>query len=270
MDNKESDASFITSRARMRRWPGRLIRGFAIVYIALIGILAIEELQRRDKVLALLTARENELAAALAPNTNADDPRRLELEKERREIQGLRARTTTLIVGGSIQPKTRPLKDILCELTKVRASSVTCDVDDAHRDRFRDFLAEVALKRTAEQRSSGDVFAFLIVIAAIGGALIRLYLPGEDEHDRKDDAFRRVLRATGGGVVCYLAITGGSIPLSGTSMTAYTSPATGALLGLLAGMFSTKVFQLLSSVVDTWVGKLMPADKRTDPAAKVD
>ncbi|WP_437573790.1 hypothetical protein [Sorangium sp. So ce887] len=244
------------------RWTWRVLRGLAIIYIAFIGILAIEELQRREKVLAVLTARDNEIAAALAvmgdDRGEASNPQKEVLDRERTKLQGLKARMTTLILGGSMRPNTRPLKEILCELAATRSVEVTCDGQE--QDRLRDLAAALFLKRTAEQRSSGDVFAVLIVVAAVGGALVRLYLPGEYEHDEHDDAFRTVFRAIGGGIVCYLALSGGSIPFSGTNLTAYTSPATGSLLGFLSGMFSTKVFLLLSSVVDSWVGKLMPHD----------
>ncbi|WP_437477106.1 hypothetical protein WME75_27610 [Sorangium sp. So ce1014] len=249
------------------RWTGRVLRGLAIIYIAIIGILAIEELQRREKVLAVLTARDKELAAALAvmgdDRGEASNTQKEVLDRERTKLQGLKARITTLILGGSIRPNTRPLKEILCELAATRSVEVTCDGQE--QDGLRDLAAALFLKRTAEQRSSGDVFAVLIVVAAIGGAavsgaLVRLYLPGEYEHDEHDDAFRTLFRAVGGGIVCYLALSGGCIPFSGTNLTAYTTPATGSLLGFLSGMFSTKVFLLLSSMVDSWVGKLMPHD----------
>jgi hypothetical protein len=179
-------------------------------------------------------------------------------------------RLVSLILGGTIQRADGPpgtLKEILCEFTVIRNGEIRCG-EIMEGWSVRNVAATLALKRAFEQRASGDVFALLIIISSVGGALIRLYLPGEDERD----AFRTIFRAIGGGIVCYLAIRGENLPFGepnmttftnpfgGSSMTALTNPATASLLGLLAGMFSTKVFKLLSDVIDSWFDKLTPSE----------
>jgi hypothetical protein len=271
-----------TGTRGLRYYLARLARGFAVAYIALIGILAIEELQRRDKVLALISARQNEVAAGLALLGSSQEARvaeqRATLEQQRSKLHALRTRVTSLILVGPLRPEKKApvdLKLISCQLAELDDPTLSCrEADDAVtladmplREALRQGAALLFLKRTAERTASGDVFAILVVVAAIGGALIRLYLPGRE----KTDEMRAMFRAIGGGTVCYLVLSGGSIPFAGTNMTMYTSPAMGSLLGLLAGMFSTRVFKLLSDGVDAWSRKLTPRAElpaTTAPAAK--
>ncbi|MFO0570967.1 MAG: hypothetical protein U0263_35360 [Polyangiaceae bacterium] len=248
---------------------GRFLRAFGIIYIALIGVFAIEELQRREKVLATINARERELGADLATLGSAQGDqaigKRASLESEARILRALRVRTTALILGGAVHtangiPGT--VKAILCEYSATASAEIRCGGSDAKWWSARELAATAVLKRAAEQRSSGDVFAVLIIVAAVGGALIRFYLPGEEE----SDWFRKVFRAIGGGTVCYLALAGGSVPFEGTDMHTFTSPPTAALLGLLSGMFSTKVFKLLSDLVDSWMDRVTPARSKPSGA----
>ena len=63
----------------------------------------------------------------------------------------------------------------------------------------------------------------------------------------------------GGGIVWYLAVDGGSIPLNVGDVSKIANPATASLYGLLAGMFSERVFRLLSDLVDTFLSRLTPS-----------
>src|SRR5262245_17609470 len=110
----------------------RILRGLGIVYIALVGIFAIEELQRRERLLGVIANREGEVAALLAgpigaqaplatPERRGADPaaallanpvdsqapqvpsHRRALADERVRLQGLRVRLVSLILGGTIQ-----------------------------------------------------------------------------------------------------------------------------------------------------------------------
>jgi len=250
----------------MKRVAWRIFFGCGIVYIALIGIFAIEELQRRQKFHSIVTEREGEVTAALAALGSASDStsvaKRTELEGTRKKLAAIHARLVALIVVGPAQRgPSGILKGISCDLAALGDSSIRCPTESPGAfSSPREIAATIALKRMAEQRSSGDVFAVLIIVAAVGGAPIRLYLPGRNEAD----AFRTVFRAIGGGIVCFLVISGGSFQLPGISTTALTNPATGSLRGLLAGMFSTKVFAFLSTLVDSWFEKL--ASKKTNGA----
>jgi hypothetical protein len=237
----------------------RMFRAAVVVYIAMIGVFAIEELQRREKLVAMMTARETEVTSAIAAITSsqADDAAALRaaLEGERHQLHALRVRLTALIIGGTSGPK-GAVKAILCGLAQTKNADMTCDEVHPEGWSARELSATLVLKRVSEQRSSGDIFAVLVIVAAIGGALIKLYL---DDSKTEPPAFRPVLRAIGGGIVCYLVISGGTIPFNGTSVTSATTPATGALYGLLAGMFATKVFELVTALVENWVEKLKPA-----------
>jgi hypothetical protein len=99
------------------------------------------------------------------------------------------------------------------------------------------------------------LLAILIVTASIGGALITLSL----KKTRTESPLRTVLRAIGGGIVCYLAVDGGSIPLNVGDVSNIASPATASLYGLLAGMFSERGFGLLSDIVDAFLSRLTPS-----------
>lgn len=82
---------------------------------------------------------------------------------------------------------------------------------------------------------------------------------------RTESPLRTVLRAMGGGIVCYLAVDGGSIPLNVGDVSKIANPATASLYGLLAGMFSERVFRLLSDLVDAFLSRLTPS---REPAAE--
>lgn len=255
-------------------WLKNKVAPFGVIYIALIGIFAVAELQRREKLLAVVVERETAVSAALAALNTTNDPsaesKRASLDKERATLAGLHARLVTLIIVGPPQQATGPsgtLKGIACDLTAMDDPTIVCAASStARKSSLREIAATLALKRAAEERSSGDVFAVLVIVAAVGGALIRLYLPN---HEAKAP-FRSVLRGIGGGIVCYLCISGGGLPLARVDSAVVSSPASGALLGLLAGMFSTKVFELLSDQVESWFEKLSPALKRGGDDAPTD
>jgi hypothetical protein len=243
----------------------RLLWGAGIVYIAAIGIFAIEELQRREDTRALLRARVNDVAAAVVAvghGTGAQtEAKRTALERELAKLHELERRLTALIVTGSVRTVDKPdgsLRQITCEFTAIDGAAGQCDVE---RGGIRDIFCYLVLKRPAERTASGDVLAVLVVVAALGGALVRLYLPGAE----RDDSFRMVMRAIGGGVVCYLAISGGTLVPSDVGLTTVKSPATASLLGFLSGMFATRVFELISDLVDSWILKLSPAKPGQTP-----
>ncbi|HEX6271820.1 MAG TPA: hypothetical protein VFZ53_02215 [Polyangiaceae bacterium] len=233
----------------------RVLWGTGIVYIAAIGVFAIEELKRRDDALALFRAAIHETASAAVASGAADGAKAAKSRRELEKLRELESRLTALIVTGSVRPMNKgdgTLRVLMCEFSALADEKARCDVA---RGGVRDVFGYVVLKRPAERTASGDIFAVLVVVAAIGGALIRLYLPGTEQ----TDAFRTIMRAIGGGVVCYLAISGGALTATDMGLTTIESPATASLLGLLAGMFATRVFKLISDVVDNWIKKLAPA-----------
>jgi hypothetical protein len=246
------------------RW-WRLLWGAGIVYIAAIGIFAIEELQRREETRALLRARVSDIAAAVVAVGNGPDSqtaaKRAELERELARTHDLERRLTALIVSGSVRTaamREGSLRQIICEFTTIDRPTGQCDLG---RGTVRDVFGYLVLKRPAESTASGDILAILVVVAALGGALVRLYLPGAE----REDSFRMVMRAIGGGVVCYLAISGGTLVPTDVGLTTVKSPATASLLGFLSGMFATRVFELISDLVDSWIVKLSPAKPGSTP-----
>jgi hypothetical protein len=247
-----------TKQPSSRWW--RVLWCAGIVYIAAIGIFAIEELKRRESTLELLKEREKDVAAALATLGGAAGPnaekRRDELERQQATLRDLRTRLTALMLGGSVKSEgvaQSTVRQILCELTFVEKEHANCP--EGTRGLDRDIAATIVLKRPAEKTASGDVFAVLMIVASIGGALVRLYLPGGSE----ENAFRTIMQAIGGGIVCYLAVAGGALSLAELGVKSLSSPGTASLLGLLSGMFATKVFQLLSDIVDSGIAKLGPS-----------
>lgn len=238
---------------------GRVLRALLVVYIALIGAMAIEELERREQALKLIEERVETAAMALAAldPAGADDVRRKLLVREAASLRRLEVQTRALILGGPVTFVGRDratVKQILCELAALEEPDATCVEPRVASWWLREAITTAVLKRPAESTASGNIFAILVLVAAAGGALVRLYLPDHDE----SDAYRTVLRALGGGMVCYLAVSGGSLPLTDAGVTAHTSAATASLLGFLSGMFATRVFQLLSDVVDRWMDRLTP------------
>jgi hypothetical protein len=129
----------------------------------------------------------------------------------------------------------------------------------------------MTLKELSERSASGAIFAVLVITAALGGALVQLSVTWDESktvswtHTAASVAYT-LSRAAGGGIVCYLAIDGGSLPLSAADLLRYNSPATGSLAGFLAGMFSDKVFRLLSQLVDAFVARITPK-ATTEPYA---
>lgn len=293
----------------------RVFYALVSVYIVAIGISAVEELNRREKLLTAITAREAEVNALLStvgkPTTEKSDPGQVSLTLERSRLAALRAQLTSLILVGSIRaiqlpdsekatkqateprregvsaaptpdggvpdpPKatveepTKPkpesraapaapiritLKVIACDFAKLQQDS-GFECDNSRKSEAWDVVAGFFLKRIAEERSSGDVFAVLVVVAGVGGGLIRLFLPRRT--NAPGDYQHSALRGMSGGVVCYLAVSGGATTfLTAGNLTAATSPAAGSLLGLLAGMFSNKVFEFLSNVVDGWFDRAL-------------
>jgi hypothetical protein len=301
----------------------RILRAAGIVYIALIGIFAIEELQRREDALKVLERREATVAASLAilgsPSLGgaanpATEELRTQHAQELRLLAGLRARLTALILSGAIRTSTAKvdtIRAIQCELAAFTNPMLRCDRLDGSsapvltsrappplappaaavpspppllaavverpvaepKDAVpppdplgvvTEFWAQLFLKRTVERAATGDVFAVLILTAAVGGALIVGYLPSTKDPLRS----AAILRALGGGVVCYLVLTAGKTPFTGADLASYKSPGAGTLLGLLAGMFSTRVFDTLSKLVDRWMDRLVA--RQADETKKED
>lgn len=260
-------------------WVGRVLTQLGmlalIIWIALIGIFAIEQIKVRDGLLRRIAARENEIASqkAMRSSSPGAEQRSREgdpLDEEVAELRGIKERLTALILTGSMTTR-GSLPEIECDLVKLesnaRPTSTTplkCLDEDEEK---MEWIPRVITLQTLEERSaSGALFAVLVITAALGGAVIRLSLDRDRQLDTQ--TVRSVLRAIGGGIVCYLVLDGGKFPFSSFDLTSYTSPATGSLLGLLAGMFSDRVFRLLSDLVDAFVARLTP--KAAGASSKVE
>lgn len=240
-----------------------------VTYIALIGIFAIEELNGRDETLRVLLAEE----ARLGVEGLRDEEGHL---NELKKLRGLRQSVMALVVSGAVdQPGgTLTLREIQCQLVKLRKDNITCPEpsETSIRGQLIQWAARFFLKELSATAGSGQILALLIVTASIGGALITLSL----KQTRTESPLRTVLRAMGGGIVCYLAVDGGSIPLNVGDVSRIANPATASLYGLLAGMFSERVFRLLSDLVDAFLSRLTPSrgngreDSRQESAHQTD
>lgn len=234
-----------------------------VTYIALIGIFAIEELNGRDETLRVLLAEE----ARLGVEGLRDGESHL---KELKELRGLRQSIVALVVSGAVDQArgTLTLREIQCQLVKLRKVELTCPEpsETSLRGQLIQWTARFFLKELSATAGSGQVLAILIVTASIGGALITLSL----KKTRIESPLRTVLRAMGGGIVCYLAVDGGSIPLNMGDVSKIANPATASLYGLLAGMFSERVFRLLSDLVDAFLSRITPSRENAPEASQTE
>jgi hypothetical protein len=249
-----------------------------VVYIAMIGIFAIEEINSRDATARLLVVRQTEVLGRLAQGSNGgaggapgtdgskDQPAKKDpaLERERKRLEELQTRLAILITDGAASLGTSAtLRGILCELDKIDEEQPICPAAERPTSGFDKtvaFLSTFFLKDLGAENATGAILAILIVTAAFGGALIQLSLDRDGE-----DILRTCLRAIGGGIVCYLVVVGGGVPLATVDLEKPSNPATASLLGLLSGMFSNKLFQLVSDFVEAFVKKVTP-NLVSDPA----
>jgi hypothetical protein len=249
------------------RW---LLSIAAVTYIAFIGIFAIEEIKARDDGLALIAARQADVAAELAL-TPAGAEGRGALERRRDTLAGLRTRLSVLVIDGSVPlEKSHPgtLKEIMCELAAVDDPGIACPVPDDGWAR-NNIAPHLFLKSLSEHSGTGEVLAVLIITAAFGGALIRTSLESTGAGTTLL-VLKTLLRAIGGGIVCCLIVVGGNLPASGAGLKNTSGPATASLLGLLAGMFSDRMFELLTELVQAFVEKLRPRPSQKEAAGGAD
>ena len=236
-----------------------------VIYIALIGIFAIEEINSREGASKLLAAQQTEILGRLAQSPNDEA-----LKTDRAKLLDLQTRLAILVTDGAGALGTpATLKAILCELDKIHERNPICPVPEiapTAYDKVVTFFASVLLEPLGARSGTGEILAILIVTAAFGGALIRLSLDNDGE-----PIARTCLRAIGGGIVCYLVLVGGAVPLATVDFVKPSSPATASLIGLLSGMFSNKLFHLVSDFVDAFVTKVTPgpAEDPTAPTEEV-
>jgi hypothetical protein len=239
-----------------------------VSYISLIGIFAIEELDGRDETMRLILAEEARVGIEAVGRDGDGAPAELAA------LRGLRQRLTALVVSGAVQQPqgTQTLKAIHCELVRTVEPGTICPPtlpNPGSGDRAINLMSSFFLKSLGEVSGSGHILAILIITASIGGALITLSIQQPSDvaagaQHGAVGAIRTVLRAMGGGLVCYLAVNGGSIPLTVAEIAKTTHPATASLFGFLAGMFSDRVFRLLSSLVDAFIDRVNPPLQKRD------
>lgn len=231
------------------------LRLLGVAYIALIGIFAIEELNGRNETMRLLLAEEAKVGTAAAAKSAGDASEKLAtLERARQKL-------VVLMVSGAEDQGT--LRDIHRELALSQANKPPANAEssNARLDAAGSWLVAVfsclLLKNLSAVAGSGQILGVLIVTASVGGALVTLSL-----RQTREGALRTVIRAIGGGIVCYLAVDGGTIPISPTDVAVTTHAATASLYGFLAGMFSERVFRLLSDLVDAFLARITPGLKQ--------
>jgi hypothetical protein len=241
-----------------------------IAWIALIGIFAIEQIKVRDNLLRGIAAMETETATRKgllqAGSDGQPSAEERALDEQLVELGLIKQRLTALILTGEMTSR-GSLPSIECDLVQLRRGvgaaqpparpPVECLGDDA----LHGFARTLTLQPLTERAASGALFAILVITAALGGAVIGISL--ERRRQSTPELMKTMLRAVGGGIVCYLVLDGGKFPFSSVEVTEYTNPATGSLLGLLAGMFSDRVFTLLRDVVFAFIERLTP--RKTGP-----
>ncbi len=235
------------------------LRLVGVAYIALIGIFAIEEINGRNETMRIILAEEARVSAEAVGSSRAESAQELKALRE------VRHKLVALIVSGAQNGET--LKELQHDLVMVHVGSPPpAKSNNGWSDGIVAFLAKVLLKDLSAIAGSGQILGVLVITASVGGALVTLSL----RRKRDEEGLRTVIRAIGGGIVCYLAIDGGTIPLSPSDVAVTTHAATASLYGFLAGMFSERVFRLLSDLVDAFLSRITPAVQRqlgaADPA----
>jgi hypothetical protein len=232
----------ISKWARFRR--GSLVV-MLVSYITLIGVFAIEELDSRSEMMRVLMAEEVRLSS--------DGLRGDELAK----IRVLRKRLTALSIAGSRSHWPGTLIQIEDEHLggmphHAPPKAVTM------KDHLS-LISNILLIPLHQESSSGQVFAILVIVAAIGGALIRLSLDSNWEFEWSV-VVGGLLRGIGGGAVCYLVINGGKMPLTILDANSAGNPSTASFLGFLSGMFADQLFKFLRDLFQRLLDRLLPGD----------
>lgn len=227
----------------------------AVPYIIFIGFFAINQIQQRDDTRQAIADRIDRITLQLlvvgpanpGSEGQAHTDERAALLSSRKTLESLQARVRALIsVGAMTQRGTLPL--ISCDLLKMTEPMLDCE--DSRPQPSTERLLAGVIERTA----SNTLLAFLVVVAAIAGGLVR----GTLNSDNVRWSLPEVVRAAGGGIACYLALAGGTVTATKFAETSGAAPATWSLLGFLSGIFASRVFRLLSELVDAFVARLSP------------
>jgi len=224
-----------------------------VIWMTAMGVFAIQEINAREATLKFLSLKHAEVLTQLARENG-----NVALEAERAKLSDLQTRLTILTMAGAgpLGDKYGTLPTILCDLNRVKDPSSACPDSEE-----KTFMWIVPL---GTRISSEAILGGLIVTAALGGALLRLSVDSKDL--KRGDFWRTLLRALGGGIVCYFVVNGGGAPLARIDIEKSLSPATASLFGLISGMFSNSVFKLMSEFVDAFVKKVTPTPVNDVPA----
>lgn len=245
-------ASIFVSRASVFRYIRESLGTILFLALAIISILLITEMVARQEFFELVDREidsiNSELNEFVGVKPESESPSRKRMEILRNtlfEIRSIKREVQSLISHGA--------EDIFQTLFFLR-------------QRFQDRGKSVA--RTGESKvpffpndyrisyqSSHTLLAILVMLCGVIGSLIAAL------RKRAGIDFRYVSLGIAAGFVTFLAIKGGRniflIQIQGNGIV--FNPYSSAFAGLLAGLFTERAYQLLSSVVDEFIERVQAA-----------
>ena len=238
---------------------GRLLAVSVLALIVTIAILAIAEIAARQQFLALLAARieaaQGEIVD-LTRNDNAQQPELLDeylstLRHDLRGLQHIKSETeASIAVGARHDGLTLAILRGAERDGVVEENQPSVSYSVVSRS-----LRVVGLD--VELLSVDHLLALSIITCGAIGALI-----GSIRSERRL-TFKYLSLGFSSGFVTFLAIKGGKhiFLISSGADSAFFNPYSSAFAGLLAGLFTERAYQLLSTVVDQLAKRLEQAMK---------
>jgi hypothetical protein len=186
-----------------------------VIWVAMVGVYSVEELNSRQETLRVLIAEEARASAAPAL-TSKNKGQVAAAVKQLEAIRLLRQRLVALIVSGAVLESGgfQTVRTIQCDLVDLRRTKAPenppeatppeaapapvlaalgrakqrCDPESQNLENEKS-LRKWVLASSAASNSSGLILAFTIVTAAFGGALIMSSLPNGATAEKKAAAF---------------------------------------------------------------------------------
>lgn len=251
MNNDGADTVATPQRERIserQSWLGFAAVALLVIYIAVIGVFAIEQIEQRKDTLARIQAKrvgvlELKAMAGLVPGSEEAHS----IDRSLKHLESLQARLIGLVSVGTMT-NDGVLPKIACELVRHDAPHQRCE-DPRSREWCKFFMGELI-----EITANGPLLAFLVIVAALGGGALRLSFQDDLPHGQRR---WRLVRSVGGGLVCYVALNGRAVPSTLLLDTALAAdPARWSLIGLLVGMFANRVFEVISAGAEAFLKKL--------------
>lgn len=229
----------------------------AAVYITVIGIDALGEITKRQKLMDIINSRCNLINSELVNlDKEKADGRKAELACLLESLEMRKEELTLLAVDGSAAGGViaRNISNsLICksELCKINRHCLSAHCADKFKQEYTCF-DKLILKHIIDRTNSDLLLLYLILCASVLGSTV--------DSVRTDDSTMILTFADGigAGIVCFLAIKSGSISSFVTGEDALQNPYFNSFIGFLGGVFSTYVFDALRRIAKTFFEKINP------------